>query len=82
MSHVRGPWDASEARRCPHLRKGRHVAEVARALEQRYAPFKMNYLHLGNGVPHLHVHLVPRHADDPRPGAARLVNPQVYTAVD
>ena len=23
---------------------------------------------LGNSVPHLHTHLVPRYADDPRPG--------------
>ena len=28
---------------------------------------KMNYDILGNSVPHLHVHLVPRYADDPRP---------------
>ncbi len=26
----------------------------------------MNWLHLGNGVPHLHVHLVPRPHEDPR----------------
>jgi|SRR5437660_7359619 len=44
------------------------VLTVARAIERRYAPCKMNYLLLGNGVPHLHVHLVPRHADDPRAG--------------
>jgi diadenosine tetraphosphate (Ap4A) HIT family hydrolase len=29
---------------------------------------KMNWLSLGNGVPHLHIHLVPRHADDPAAG--------------
>jgi len=28
----------------------------------------MNWLSLGNGVPHLHVHLVPRPFDDPRGG--------------
>jgi diadenosine tetraphosphate (Ap4A) HIT family hydrolase len=28
----------------------------------------MNWLSLGNGVPHLHVHLVPRPADDVRAG--------------
>ena len=27
----------------------------------------MNYDILGNSVPHLHVHVVPRYADDPRP---------------
>jgi diadenosine tetraphosphate (Ap4A) HIT family hydrolase len=44
------------------------VAAAARALEARYEPMKMNWLTLGNGVPHLHVHLVPRHADDPAAG--------------
>ena len=28
----------------------------------------MNYLTLGNALPHLHTHLVPRQADDPVPG--------------
>jgi diadenosine tetraphosphate (Ap4A) HIT family hydrolase len=44
------------------------VATVARAVEEEYRPAKMNWLHLGNGVPHLHVHLVPRPLDDPRAG--------------
>jgi diadenosine tetraphosphate (Ap4A) HIT family hydrolase len=44
------------------------VATAARAIEQRFEPIKMNWLALGNGVPHLHVHLVPRHADDPAAG--------------
>jgi diadenosine tetraphosphate (Ap4A) HIT family hydrolase len=29
---------------------------------------KMNYETLGNSVPHLHTHLLPRFTDDPRPG--------------
>jgi diadenosine tetraphosphate (Ap4A) HIT family hydrolase len=44
------------------------VASVARALDERYRPAKMNWFSLGNGVPHLHVHLVPRPADDARAG--------------
>jgi diadenosine tetraphosphate (Ap4A) HIT family hydrolase len=44
------------------------VARVADAVQARYRPTKMNWLHLGNGVPHLHVHLVPRPVDDPRAG--------------
>jgi diadenosine tetraphosphate (Ap4A) HIT family hydrolase len=44
------------------------VASAARAIEARYQPMKMNWLSLGNGVPHLHVHLVPRQADDPTAG--------------
>jgi diadenosine tetraphosphate (Ap4A) HIT family hydrolase len=43
----------------------REVTAVALAIERRYQPVKMNWLSLGNWVPHLHVHLVPRHADDP-----------------
>lgn len=31
-------------------------------------PMKVNYNILGNSVPHLHTHIVPRYADDPRPG--------------
>ena len=41
---------------------------MSRAVERRYEPTKMNWLHLGNGVPHLHVHLVPRPFDDPNAG--------------
>jgi diadenosine tetraphosphate (Ap4A) HIT family hydrolase len=44
------------------------VAHVARAVAARTRPVKMNWLSLGNGVPHLHVHLVPRPADDARAG--------------
>ncbi len=44
------------------------VARVADAVERRSRPAKMNWLHLGNGVPHLHVHLVPRPLDDPSAG--------------
>jgi diadenosine tetraphosphate (Ap4A) HIT family hydrolase len=44
------------------------VAHVARAVAARTQPAKMNWLSLGNGVPHLHVHLVPRPADDARAG--------------
>jgi diadenosine tetraphosphate (Ap4A) HIT family hydrolase len=32
-----------------------------------FAPRKLNYELLGNAAPHLHWHLFPRHADDPRP---------------
>jgi diadenosine tetraphosphate (Ap4A) HIT family hydrolase len=44
------------------------VATAASAIEKRYEPLKMNWMALGNGVPHLHVHLVPRHRDDPAAG--------------
>ena len=41
------------------------VNRVAQALAQVYRPVKMNYELLGNQVPHIHWHLVPRLADDP-----------------
>ncbi|MFE4516233.1 HIT family protein [Kitasatospora sp. NPDC056783] len=42
---------------------------AARAVEAHFKPVKMNYEVLGNSVPHLHVHLIPRFVDDPAPGA-------------
>lgn len=44
------------------------VHAVARMIENVFAPCHMNYQLLGNLVPHLHVHLVPRYIDDPAPG--------------
>lgn len=44
------------------------VLGVARALIKVYQPLKMNYETLGNSLPHLHTHLVPRYREDPRPG--------------
>ena len=41
------------------------VNQVAAALAQVYQPTKMNYELLGNMVPHMHWHLVPRFTDDP-----------------
>jgi len=44
------------------------VGEVARAIEAEFAPVKLNLFTLGNMVPHLHTHVVPRFLDDPFPG--------------
>jgi len=38
---------------------------LARAMEACFQPKKLNYELLGNQVPHLHWHVVPRYADDP-----------------
>ena len=46
----------------------REVLEVGRRLERVLQPVKLNYELLGNSLPHLHTHIVPRYADDPRPG--------------
>jgi len=44
------------------------VLRVGRAVEEQYAPIKMNFEMLGNSLPHLHTHVVPRHLDDGEPG--------------
>jgi diadenosine tetraphosphate (Ap4A) HIT family hydrolase len=41
---------------------------VGRAVERHFEPVKVNYDTLGNSVPHLHTHVIPRYAEDPRPG--------------
>lgn len=41
------------------------VSTVAAALHRVFQPTKMNYELLGNMVPHMHWHLVPRFNDDP-----------------
>ena len=46
------------------------VCRVAAAVHTVFAPAKLNYELLGNMVPHMHWHLVPRFTDDalwPRP---------------
>ena len=43
------------------------VTDVSRALAAVYDAVKMNYELLGNLLPHIHWHLVPRRADDPTP---------------
>jgi diadenosine tetraphosphate (Ap4A) HIT family hydrolase len=44
------------------------VLRVARALSECFEPAKLNFMTLGNAVPHLHTHVVPRYVDDPDPG--------------
>ena len=41
------------------------VTAVAAALYNLFQPAKINYELLGNMVPHMHWHLVPRFVDDP-----------------
>jgi diadenosine tetraphosphate (Ap4A) HIT family hydrolase len=45
------------------------MVRVARAVRDVFRPRKLNYELLGNVVPHLHWHIIPRHRDDPRPRA-------------
>ena len=44
------------------------VLRVARAIELHYTPAKLNLMMLGNSLPHLHTHVLPRYLDDRDPG--------------
>jgi diadenosine tetraphosphate (Ap4A) HIT family hydrolase len=44
------------------------IQHVGRAISRALAPCHVNYMLLGNIVPHLHVHVVPRYLDDSAPG--------------
>ncbi len=41
------------------------LARCARALKRVFHADKINYAFLGNKVPHMHWHLIPRHVTDP-----------------
>jgi diadenosine tetraphosphate (Ap4A) HIT family hydrolase len=47
---------------------GREVLAAGRAVIAAFTPVKVNYFTLGNTVPHLHTHVVPRYPDDAAPG--------------
>ena len=63
--HVNEPTELDETEAAGYWAE---VLTAARALISLYTPLKMNYETLGNSVPHLHTHLVPRFTEDPRPG--------------
>ena len=63
--HVAEPTDLDPRQACGYWQD---VLAVGRAVRAQFDPVKMNYLTLGNTVPHLHTHVVPRYRDDPAPG--------------
>lgn len=65
--HVCEPTDLTPA---DASRYWNDVLAVGRALNTLLGPAKLNYETLGNAVPHLHTHVVPRGQDDPHPGEA------------
>ena len=48
----------------------RELLRVGRALEERFEPVKLNYELLGNSLPHLHTHVMPRYDGRPEAGLA------------
>jgi diadenosine tetraphosphate (Ap4A) HIT family hydrolase len=63
--HVVEPMELTDVEAATY---GREVLRVARAIAGEFSAVKLNFDVLGNSVPHLHTHVVPRYADDPRPG--------------
>jgi len=65
-AHVEGleQLDAAE-----YARLSQDLRQAALAICAVQRPDRMNYVSLGNVVPHVHWHLVPRYREDPRWGA-------------
>ena len=60
--HVTELYQLEAGERRAHIEE---VSRVAEALARAFRPVKMNYELLGNQVPHIHWHLVPRLSTDP-----------------
>ncbi|MFE3175920.1 HIT family protein [Amycolatopsis sp. NPDC059090] len=71
--HVVEPFELTEPEAQSYWKA---TLTVAKALATFYQPLKMNYETLGNTVPHLHTHLLPRFAEDPAPGRPFPLLPQ------
>lgn len=69
--HVADPADLSDEEACAYESE---VLTVARALRRYFQPAQVNYLTLGNQIPHLHTNVVLRYVDDPAPGGTVDLN--------
>jgi hypothetical protein len=65
---VAATWSSPPSSPTPEQRPTASRCYASRAIAAAFAPAKLNYDILGNAVPHLHTHIAPRYADDPRPG--------------
>ena len=61
-AHVKEMTDLAESERAHFMDV---VFAVEAVLREQLEPLKMNLASLGNVVPHLHWHVIPRFADDP-----------------
>jgi diadenosine tetraphosphate (Ap4A) HIT family hydrolase len=64
--HVAEPTELSKEEAAQYWLE---VLDAGRRVERAFEPVKMNYETLGNALPHLHTHVMPRYADDPKPGS-------------
>jgi diadenosine tetraphosphate (Ap4A) HIT family hydrolase len=74
---VRDLHDLGSARRSQHLDE---MALVAASVTGAFRPVKLSAAQ-GNRVPHLHWHVVARHADDPRPVGPIWEDPEFLVAL-
>ena len=70
--HVR---EMSDLKREDRLLLNEAVFEVEQAVREVMAPAKINVASLGNVVPHLHWHVIPRYTDDAHFPAPVWANP-------
>jgi diadenosine tetraphosphate (Ap4A) HIT family hydrolase len=75
--HGPEPYSLAPDRSAAYLQD---MVQSAAALERAFGADKLNFLTLGNAVPHLHTHLIPRYLGDPAPGAPLLPEnvPEIY----
>jgi len=69
--HLPDPADLTDDEACAYESE---VLTVARALRRHFQPAQVNYLTLGNQIPHLHTNVVLRYVDDPAPGGTVDLN--------
>jgi diadenosine tetraphosphate (Ap4A) HIT family hydrolase len=62
--HVREPYELSRGERGKYFDD---MCKSGQVLEKVFRADKMNFQILGNAVPHLHCHIIPRYLDDPAP---------------
>ena len=75
----------NELHELPTPERDRHLHEmalVAEAVFSAFRPRKLNYELLGNGTPHVHWHLFPRHEDDPCPRGPVWEDPGFLRALE
>ena len=63
--HVREPHELSLPDRAAFFND---MLQAGAALERAFGAVKVNYMILGNAIPHLHCHITPRVYGDPWPG--------------
>lgn len=82
--HVREPYDLAAKEGAMFFAD---MMRVGQALDRIFTPAKMNFQLLGNAVPHLHCHIIPRYYGDPSPASpldldqpehTRLLTPDQY----